>query len=126
MLTDFLEACAVIGRGGSVLYWHVPEDREFAYLPDSASLWRFLWERRDEISGIAHTHPAGYTHPSSEDLSTFKAVDLALGKSLDWYVVTSESVRVCRRNTGYSDMATIHRPIWVDPLLRLSKDVRDG
>lgn len=75
-----------------IIYWHNPEGRSEAYLPDSRTLWEVIWENRNKISGFAHSHPGnGIPAPSQEDITTFAAVEAALGKRLNWWIVNKYS-----------------------------------
>lgn len=86
-----MEAGVLIDLAGSPLYWHLPLGRTGVSLPDSKELWEVIWENRDRISGFAHSHPgAGPPWPSTEDLTTFSAVERALGRRLEWWIVSSD------------------------------------
>lgn len=59
------------------------------YLPDSRDLWDVMWGNRKELVGFAHSHPgSGLPGPSHEDLTTFSAVERALGIRLKWWITT--------------------------------------
>lgn len=91
------EAGAVIGKDGDVMHWHVPPNRSVGALPDSRELWDFLWSNRDRVAGFAHSHPgSGVPGPSFEDVSTFSAIELALGRRLDWWITSSDFTVVLR------------------------------
>lgn len=95
-----LEAGVLIDENNDAIYWHTPPDRSVGYLPDSRPLWDVIWASRKNLSGFAHSHPGkGLPWPSNEDLSTFKAVESALGRSLSWYI-TSEDTCIVVRSTG--------------------------
>lgn len=84
-----IEAAAVIGPGGEVLHWHLPAGRTSTRLPDSRSLWEVLWARRDDLVGVAHTHPgSGPPTPSQEDVTTFAACEAGLGRRLVWWIAS--------------------------------------
>ena len=53
------EVCFLIGRGGAIL-WADASDSPAA-LPDSRARWEAIWEHRDELEVIAHSHPIGPT-----------------------------------------------------------------
>lgn len=75
------------------LYWHLPPKRSLGALPDSRDLWSVIWENRRWVYAIAHSHPgSGWTGPSHTDLTTFAAIEAALGSRLDWPIVTSDRV----------------------------------
>lgn len=84
-----MEAALVFDRRGDPIYWHAPPDRSQAYLPDSRDLWAVLWENREQLGGVAHTHPwNGSAGPSQTDVTTFAAVETGLGRRLLWPIVT--------------------------------------
>jgi len=86
-----IETGVVLNLHGEPIYWHVPAERSFAFLPDSRDLWDVLWSRRDEVGGFAHTHPGeGMPAPSSTDVTTFGAIESGLGKCLDWWILSSD------------------------------------
>ncbi len=84
-----IETALVFDKHGRPLHWHLPPGRSAGYLPDSTTLWDVLWEHREYLGGVAHTHPwSGATGPSSTDLTTFDAVERGLGVRLVWPIVT--------------------------------------
>lgn len=88
-----IEVAMVFDRGGAPLYWHLPPGRTGGAIPDSRDLWEVLWEHREELGGVAHTHPwYGSSGPSQTDVTTFAAVEAALGRRLLWLVVTFDQV----------------------------------
>ncbi len=90
-----IEAGAVIGLKGEVIHWHLPPGRTGGSLPDSGDLWEVLWEHRTNLLGIAHSHPGGgVPGPSPEDVTTFSAIERALGKKLKWWIASSDHVAV--------------------------------
>lgn len=85
-----IEAGVVLDLKGEPLHWHLPPGRSVGGLPDSRRLWDVIWENRDNISGIAHSHPGkGKPGPSYEDVTTFSAIEAALGRRLDWWIVSA-------------------------------------
>lgn len=88
-----IETGVVLDKNGEVLFWHEPAGRTAGSIPDDPDLWTRIWNARDVIGGHAHTHPwEGQALPSQEDLSTYHAIERALGRSLKWYVVTMNDV----------------------------------
>lgn len=84
-----METALVFDTEGKTIYWHLPLGRSGGSLPDSRDLWDVLWENRERLGGVAHTHPwYGPSGPSHTDLTTFAACEAALGKRLVWPVVT--------------------------------------
>jgi hypothetical protein len=119
------EAGVVLDHCGQPIYWHSPPDRTVAYLPDSRLLWDVIWENRKEISGIAHSHPGGgQPGPSYEDVTTFAAVEAALGKRLDWWITSSDAVSLVLwqgpDRLTYRATSVPVEPGWVGQLRELS------
>lgn len=117
------EAAAVIGRDGRPIYWHVPPDRSSGAIPDSSVLWDVLWDNRDNLLGVAHSHPGGGTpSPSGTDVTTFKAVEAGLGKKLYWWIASSETVAIFRTAPGGKIEYQVleEEPAWVAKLRELS------
>jgi len=57
----------------------------------------FALENRENLGGIAHTHPwHGDSWPSGTDITTFAAVEAALGRRLVWPIVTLSEVKTFR------------------------------
>lgn len=80
---------AVILVDGAPVYWHEPADATSTYIPDSRAFFDELWSRRDQSIAVAHLHPwSGRAVPSSIDLETFEALDIAFGRHIEQYVVT--------------------------------------
>ena len=80
------EVALVFDKQGNPMRW---SDGGGASLPDSSDLWAFLWEHREEIGGVAHTHPwDGPTGPSGTDMTTYVAIESGLGKKLIWPIIT--------------------------------------
>jgi len=99
-----LETALVFDLNGKTIYWHEPEGRTAGSLPDSDALWDFLWENRHRLGGVAHTHPwIGAARPSHTDITTFAAIEKALGKHLLWPVVTFNDILCVVRNPLYSE-----------------------
>lgn len=90
-----IETALVFDQEGKTLHWHLPPGRSGGYIPDTQSLWDVIWENRDRLGGVAHTHPwDGEAWPSRTDVTTFSAVEMALGKRLQWPIVTFSVVKV--------------------------------
>lgn len=86
-----LESGVLVGFDNQPIYWHEPPNRTVGSLPDSRPLWDVIWEHRKGLRGIAHSHPgSGKGRPSNEDLTTFRAIQQALGKELSWWIVTKD------------------------------------
>ena len=88
---SFREVACVIGAQGQVLGWF---EGSYGQVPDSQALWLLLWEQRENVVGVAHTHPGrGVPTPSYEDTSTWEAVEAALGHSLLWWISSADTLR---------------------------------
>jgi len=124
----FVETGAVIGKDGSVLKWHEPENSSGGYLPDNRALWEFFRDNWKDIQGFAHSHPEGCTGPSGTDLSTFAAIELGLDLRFDWWIVTSEIVKVFWYDPvkRYETFYVKTRPSWADELISRSYGERHG
>ena len=84
-----METALVFDRQGRTIYWHEPNGRTSGSIPDTRSLWDVLWENRNILGGVAHTHPwDGEANPSGTDITTFDAIERGLGRQLLWPVVT--------------------------------------
>ena len=87
-----MESAVIISLSGEPLYWHLPEGRTAGSIPDSNKLWSVIWENRNNILGIAHTHPGkGIPYPSWTDITTFDACELGLGSKLLWWIFTEDN-----------------------------------
>ena len=51
-----IETAAVFDLKGNVIHWHLPLGRSGGWLPDSRDLWTILWNNRENLGGVAHTH----------------------------------------------------------------------
>jgi hypothetical protein len=119
------ETGVVIDRVGSPIHWLVPAGRTGGSLPDSRELWDILWNNRNRLGGVAHTHPGGgIPGPSWEDVTTFSAVELALGRCIDWWIASADAVVVARwagpGKYDYAVSAVSAEPAWTARLRELS------
>jgi hypothetical protein len=115
------EVCFLIGRGGAILYADASDSP--AALPDSRDRWEAIWECREELEAIVHSHPVGPSAFSAEDESTMEAIDVALGKPIR-YCVVAPRVTITR----FDNSPTINmdpQPWWA-ALLRLASGMKEG
>lgn len=120
-----MEAGVVVGFDGAPLYWHLPPNRTAGSIPDSRALWEVFWNNRHQVFGFAHSHPgSGMPGPSWEDITTFAGVEIALGRRLTWWIISSDQlVTILWTGPGKYDYSTFplaipgnHRPLWLDEL----------
>ena len=50
-------------------------------IPDNRERWEIIWQHRNEITEVAHSHPGEFLDFSHEDLTTMEAVEAGTGKS---------------------------------------------
>lgn len=56
-------------------------------IEDSRTLWDQIWDNRDILTEICHSHPNGPSNLSSVDMETARAVCVALGRPLFFSIV---------------------------------------
>ena len=112
------EVCLLIGRGGAILW--ADASTSPAALPDSRARWQAIWDHRDELEDIVHSHPMGPAAFSAEDDSTMQAIDSALGRHMRYTVVAP---RVVITRTG-DDTTTVSPEPWWAGLIRLASGMR--
>ena len=125
-----MEAGVLIGGDGKPAFWHLPEGRTGGSLPDSRRLWDVIWESRGSVRGFAHSHPgSGVPGPSWEDVTTFAAVEGALGRRLTWWITSSDKMVACRwQGPGKHDyvggeILRQDEPSWAAELRRVSESL---
>ena len=92
-----IETAVLVGRDGLPLHWRLGDDRSSGFIPDSQTLWDAAWKHRDDLLGIAHSHPCGGTPSASHtDVSTFAAIEAGLADRLYWWIITEEKVALFR------------------------------
>jgi len=112
------EVCFLIGRGGAIV-WADASDSPSA-LPDSRSRWDAIWSLREELEVIAHSHPNGPAAFSQEDETTMEALDSALGREVQFYVI-APSVTVVR--SGSETRRVQPEPWWAE-LMRVASGMK--
>jgi hypothetical protein len=129
-----MEAAVVVGLDGNPIHWHSPPGRTSVAIPDTRTLWDVLWENRDNLAGVAHSHPgSGLPGPSLEDVTTFAAVESGLGRRLNWWIISTDRV-VHLRWQGPGDLQYAGREVspasdacrWIAQLHRVSYNTERG
>lgn len=125
-----IETGVVVSVHHEPIFWHEPGGRSSGALPDSRTLWDVLWQAHRDgwLAGFAHTHPGnGMPGPSQEDLSSFVAIENALGRPLNWWIVNADMTVLVRKSTmdsvpGREIFGTtrIDDPVWAPDLRRRS------
>lgn len=120
-----MEAGVIISTSGEPLYWHLPNTRTIVSLPDSRKLWEVFWNNKDIIAGFAHSHPGtGTPGPSHTDLTTFSAIELALGNRYDWWITSINKFIVVRwegpDKLNYTTAQLDFEPFWLKQLRNFS------
>jgi len=86
-------------------------------IPDERERWETIWEYRNEITEIAHSHPGEFLDFSHEDLTTMEAVEAGTGKVFTWSIATKR--RLLSRESG-TDHLRNDSPWWLGLIRQLS------
>jgi len=86
-------------------------------IPDEHERWETIWEHRNAITEIAHSHPGEFLDFSLEDLTTMEAVESGTGKAFTWSIVTKGGF-LSRK--GGKDCLRDDAPWWLSLIRRLS------
>ncbi len=86
-------------------------------IPDNRERWEIIWQHRNEITEIAHSHPGEFLDFSHEDLTTMEAVEAGAGKMFTWSIITKNGF-LSRK--GDRDTRRDDSPWWLDLLRALS------
>lgn len=116
-----IEAGVLVDLDCEPIHWHLPAGRHGGALPDSRELWDIIWANRDRLLGFAHSHPgSGTPGPSHEDLTTFAAIEAALGKRLVWWITSQDTfVELCwvgPQRLAYGRGPGLYTPMWMGRL----------
>jgi hypothetical protein len=115
------EVCFLIGAQDVILWADASGDP--VALPDRRSRWEAIWDLREQIVEIAHTHPLGGAAFSTEDQTTMQALDSALGRKLRYAVVTPDVLlRRVPSEDGPIDRFETAEPWWTT-LIRLASGI---
>jgi proteasome lid subunit RPN8/RPN11 len=113
------EVCFLIVEGDAIVWADVSNSP--SSLPDSRVRWQQIWNSRDELVAIVHSHPSGPAAFSAEDESTMEAIDAALGRPL-WYAVVAPDVTIARVANG--PVVQMKPEAWWADLMRLASGMR--
>jgi hypothetical protein len=108
------EVFFIIGRKSAVLWSDVGASA--AALPDRRERWDAIWQMREEIEELAHSHPAGPLGFSHEDETTMEALSAGLGRPLCFSVVAPRGT--IRRQNGTDVVVGLEDEPWWASLLR--------
>ena len=86
-------------------------------VPDSRERWDVIWQHRNEITEIAHSHPGEFLDFSHEDLTTMEAVEAGTGKTFVWSIITKSGL-LSRK--GGQDTRREDSPWWLKLMRTLS------
>jgi hypothetical protein len=86
-------------------------------VPDSQERWEVIWQHRNEITEIAHSHPGEFLDFSNEDLTTMEAVEAGTGKQFTWSIITK---RGFLSRKGGTDIQREDNPWWLELIRTLS------
>jgi hypothetical protein len=86
-------------------------------IPDERERWETIWEHRNEITEIAHSHPGEFLDFSHEDLTTMEAVEAGTGMAFTWSIITKHGF-LSRK--GEKDHLREDSPWWLNLIRRLS------
>jgi hypothetical protein len=125
------EAGVVVDFRGEPIFWHLPEGRTSGGIPDTRKLWDVLWENRAGLWGFAHTHPgSGHPTPSHTDITTFAAIEAALGtRNVSWWIASRDQLVEYlwddrEGQNKYKGITINEEPAWLEELRRLSYEGR--
>lgn len=128
-----IEAAFVFDVDGMLICWHQPPACTGGSIPDSAKLWNVLWENRNNLGGVAHSHPGrGATGPSHTDLTTFAAVERGLNRRLLWPIMTLTHVNYFTYDHHVKDYEEIykvdfqHKQYWMRHIMELRLRSQEG
>ncbi len=119
------EAVILIALDGRPIIRRQSDGRTAASIPDDGDHWRAIWENRARLAGTAHLHPPGCPRPSQEDRTTFEAIEKALGRRLDWWIISGDDVTVTHRfveNGGWWTFPVYGFVPWIETLRQLGNE----
>jgi hypothetical protein len=108
------EVFMLIGRRGALLWSDASSDP--TKLEDSQARWQAIWQHREELEELSHSHPMGPLAFSEEDRTTMAALEAALGKTLKFSIVAPGGMLMKRGD----EQALVADEPWWAALLRLA------
>lgn len=105
----------LVGANEEVLYRDAGDSA--LSIPDSRARWEAIWEHRERLVELAHSHPVGPLAFSREDETTMAALETALGRKLVFSVVAPRGM--IRRQDGKDEIVS-SEPEWARELRRVS------
>jgi hypothetical protein len=115
------EVCFLIGHDDTILWADLGGTA--AAMPDSRARWKAIWERRDRLAEIAHSHPIGPLAFSHEDQTTMDALELALGRRIRFSVVAPDGM--IGRDGAAGETALVKPEPWWAELLRAASGMEE-
>jgi len=123
-----IEVALVFDKAGHTIDWHCPQGCTSGSIPDSHDHFMVMLANLDRLGGTVHVHPwHGVADPSYTDITTWSAMDRALGRRL-WAVATFTEVNFFRWiGPGKHDYFWVRNPgIEIVDLEELRRRAREG
>lgn len=116
------EVFFLLGADGEILFRD--EGESAVFIPDSRGRWEAIWEERERLTEVAHSHPLGPLAFSREDETTMQALVTALARPIVFSVVTKDAM-IRRRvdptgSTTGPDERVADEPSWASELRKAS------
>ena len=86
-------------------------------IPDERERWEVIWNHRNEITEIAHSHPGDFLDFSQEDLTTMQAIEAGTAKSFVWSIITKHEFLSQKEG---QDIQREDKPWWLELIRELS------
>jgi proteasome lid subunit RPN8/RPN11 len=123
-----IETAVVFGNDMEAIHWHLPAGRSASYMPDSADLWSVLMKNKEQVMGVAHSHPGyGSPAPSWTDITTFSGCELGLGKRLLWPIISRNRVSFYMfegpHKYNYREVFVDQELFWLPKLIEFSYNI---
>jgi hypothetical protein len=117
-----IQTGVILNLNNEAIRWLLYPGRTPLYMPDNTAVWDYLWENREDISGIAHTHSGDRITISENDVKTFAAIERGLRKCLKWWIVTESSIQMYKKSEDFGyEKLSVPEPKWTSKLRELSR-----